>query len=329
MKKSLFALAVLGALAGLAQAQSSVTIYGTFDIGVSKSTGKTTAIGRGDNNRLGFKGTEDLGGGLSALWQLEARFEPDTGTTESYPNRPLFQGQSRVGLKGDFGTIRLGRGLTSLQESIFIFDPWKFSGSRGSLLSYVIGNYDSEPLNGPGTAKNRFSNGIFYNTPVFGGGFQFNASLATKEPVLALGTNVTTTPSTHPISLSGTYSNGGFIGLLAWERNAVNNKVWTLDGIYKINEWTLLGTFAQQEIELTNVRTRGYTASIKYRIGAGEILAGYGRNKPDNTSKTDQFSIGYEHNLSKRTFLYVDAFNKRAPNVSNTNQYDIGIHHNF
>jgi predicted porin len=329
MKKSLFALAVLSAIAGLAHADTSVTIYGVLDLGIIKSTGKTTAIGRGDNNKLGFKGSEDLGGGLSALFQIEERFEPDTGTTESYPNRPLFQGSSQVGLKGDFGTIKLGRGLTPFQISLIPFELWEFSGSRGSLLSFILANYDGEPLGGPGTAKNRFSNGVFYNSPKFGGGFQFNAAVSTKENVLALGTGISSTPDTHPISLSGDYANGPFAATVAWERSAISTKVWSGAAKYAIHEWTFVGSYTQQDIDLTDVKTRGYTVGLKYKVGAGEILAAYGRNKPSNTDKTDQFSIGYEHHLSKRTFLYVDAFNRRAPGVSNVNQYDVGVHHNF
>jgi predicted porin len=117
MKKSLVALALMGAV-GAAHAQSSVTIYGTVDAGVSRTTHTTndaTQIGKRDNNKLGFRGVEDLGNGLKALFQLEIRYEPDTGTLEN-GNRPFFQGQSRVGLQGSFGTVRLGRGLTAFPE---------------------------------------------------------------------------------------------------------------------------------------------------------------------------------------------------------------------
>src|SRR3954467_2861659 len=125
MKKSLLALAVLGAVAGVAQAQSSVQVYGIIDAGINKKTDTTMNIGKRDNNRIGFKGVEDLGGGLKALFQLEIRFEPDTGATEAAAtNRPLFQGQSRVGLQGDFGMIRIGRGLTAYQEASIAFEPF-------------------------------------------------------------------------------------------------------------------------------------------------------------------------------------------------------------
>ena len=82
MKKSLLALALLGAFAGSAQAQSSVQIYGNLDLGVTKRTDVATGIGKRANNTLGFKGTEELGNGLKALFQLEIRYEPDTGTLD-------------------------------------------------------------------------------------------------------------------------------------------------------------------------------------------------------------------------------------------------------
>src|SRR5213595_1593937 len=101
MKKSLLAMALLGAFSGVAQAQTPVQIYGNVDVGAVKRTNQTLAIGKRANNTLGFKGVEDLGNGLKALFQLEIRYEPDSGTVEQGAGgaqRPLFQGQSRVGL---------------------------------------------------------------------------------------------------------------------------------------------------------------------------------------------------------------------------------------
>ena len=99
MKKQVLALAVLGALTGVAQAQSSVQIYGTLDAGIMDRTGNGNRAGvaKRVSNTLGFKGQEDLGNGVKALFQIEMRYEPDTGTVESN-SRPLFQGQSRLGL---------------------------------------------------------------------------------------------------------------------------------------------------------------------------------------------------------------------------------------
>jgi predicted porin len=323
MKKLSLALGLLS-IAGIAQAQSSVTLYGTLDIGMVKVKDRTTAIGRGDNNKLGFKGVEDLGGGLSAIFQLETRFEPDTGTTEAAPNRPLFQGESRVGLKGDFGTIRLGRGLSAVQDdnAIRAFEPWGAVSNRATLYTFLLAGYNGDPLN-PGSSQNRFSNGVFYNSPVVGSGFQFNASWATKE---ALGVG---TPKTNPYSFSTTYNNGPFSGMVGYERNAIDTEFSNIAGAYTNNNLKLFTTYAQQKISLNGMKTKGYILGANYTVGSGVILAGYGRNKHDNFGKTDQISIGYEHNLSKRTYLYVDAYQRKAPGVSNTHSFDVGIHHNF
>lgn len=353
MKKSLLALAALALVASAAQAQSNVTVYGAIDIGLVKAKDKTTAMGRGDNNKLGFKGVEDLGGGLSALFQLEMRYEPDTGTTESAPNRPLFQGQTRVGLKGDFGMIRLGRGLTAVQDAVGAFEPWSFDSNRANLVTYVLAGYNGDPLN-PGSSQNRWSNAMWYNSPEFGGGFQANFTLATKE---ALGSG---TPTVNPYSFAGTYKNGPLALMLGYERNAVETRFWNLAGTYTIasaNNLKLMATYARQNLVNSGPTTKGFMLGLQAPVASGVILAGYGRNNTNARSGVNaagiisaapvatveiandrQFSLGYEHNLSKRTFLYTDILTRRVPNTTagtfgggttNTNQIDVGIHHNF
>src|SRR5471032_2897342 len=185
MKKSLVALALFGAFAGAAQAQSSVQIYGTVDAGVAKATGTTAQVTKRDNNKLGFKGAEDLGGGLKAIFQLEIRFEPDTGTIENTSgvnSRPFFQGQSRVGLQGDFGTVRLGRGLTAFQETSTAFEPWSgMPAVAGYQTDLQVAGYTSDPMSPVGNSNNRFSNAVFYSTPMIADMFQLNVTVAAKE----------------------------------------------------------------------------------------------------------------------------------------------------
>ncbi|MEN9867306.1 MAG: hypothetical protein RL748_2896 [Pseudomonadota bacterium] len=352
MKKSLLAIAALSLVAGAASAQSNVTVYGAVDIGISKAKDKTTALGRGDNNKLGFRGVEDLGGGLSAIFQLEMRYEPDTGTTEASPNRPLFQGQSRVGLKGAFGQIRMGRGLTAMQESAGAFEPWSFDSNRANLVSYAIAGYNSDPLN-TGSSTNRWSNGIWYNSPEFGGGFQTNFTLASKEAV----TNGT--PTVNAYSFSGTYKNGPLSLMTGYERNGIETRFWNIAGTYTIasaNNLKVMASYARQTPN-GGATTKGLVLGLQAPVGSGVILAGYGRNTTDARSAINaagiisaapvgtssiaddrQFSLGYEHNLSKRTFLYTDILSRRVPNTAlglvgggttNTHQIDVGIHHNF
>ena len=105
MKKQLLALSLLAAFAGMAHAQTSVTIYGLMDTGLVKETGSDLKMGEWNSSRLGFRGTEDLGGGYKATFQLEKRFYVNDGTI----NGVDWDGASNVGLAGPFGAVRLGR----------------------------------------------------------------------------------------------------------------------------------------------------------------------------------------------------------------------------
>jgi len=356
MKKSLVAVALFGAFAAQAQAQSAVVIYGTLDAGVSKSTGRTTEIGARDNNKLGFMGTEDLGNGLKALFQLEMRYAPDTGLLEGGNTRPLFQGQSRVGLQGAFGTVRLGRGLTALQETSTRFEPWSGIPSKAGFQSdLMVAGYTSDPLSGNPSvnSRNRFSNALFYNTPVFAG-FQANATVGTKEANggnALVGTGTTFAPqfaanseaSAVPYSLSATYDNGPIAAMAAYERNAVETKLWSVAGSFKMMDaLKLMASYQQQDQGETviggNDKTKAWVLGANYTMGPGKFLAGYGQKDPDGQPKTKQVSLGYEYSLSKRTYVYVDASNKKqainfltnvaAPRESVTS-YGVGVHHNF
>jgi predicted porin len=359
MKKSLMAVALLGGFAGVAQAQTAVQIYGTVDAGLVKRTDQTLAIGKRAANTLGFKGTEDLGNGLKALFQIEMRYEPDTGTVEN-GGRPLFQGQSRVGLQGDFGMIRLGRGLTPFQEVVGSFEPWHGLPSQAGFYTDIqIAGFNSAPLDtntsGGSPNNNRISNAIFYNSPVVNG-FQVNASWATKEAtgggVTGVGAGATTYAvnsegSANPFSVAATYNNGPAAAMLAYERNAVESKIWSIAGSFAVTpELKLMGTYSHHDMEHTNTQRptiKGAEIGATYAMGPGKILAGFGiKQQEENIRQHDlftrQYSLGYEYNLSKRTYLYVDAsrkkniFNQATGNLAGTptvNHYDVGVNHSF
>ena len=339
MKKSLVALALFGAFAATAQAQSSVQIYGTIDAGLGKLTGETTKVTKRDNNKLGFKGTEDLGNGLKAIFQLEIRYESDTGTLESN-SRPLFQGQSRVGLQGNFGTVRLGRGLTAFQESSTAFEPWSgMPTPAGFQTDITVAAYTSDPLSATGNSQNRFSNAVFYNSPVFSG-FQFNATVAAKEAngnaaVPATASNyfvpANAVPASNPYSMSATYNYGQFAGMAAYERNGLQAKLWSVAASFNpVTELKLMASYQHQDdsnFKIVNTDTKAWLVGANYDVGAGKIRAGYGQKTPDGVTKTKQASLGYDYNLSKRTYLYADISNRKDA-VSKT-YIGLGVHHNF
>ena len=166
MKKSLIALAVLAA-SGAAMAQSSVTLYGVADVylgsaktdnGLANGSVTQTVINSGNFNgsRWGLKGTEDLGGGLKANFQLESGFNIDTGS--SAQGGLLFGRQAWVGLSGGFGAVKVGRVYTAYDDV-----NGQFNGAFDSSFS-PSGNV----MKSTGYAS-RANNGLRYETPAFGG----------------------------------------------------------------------------------------------------------------------------------------------------------------
>lgn len=349
MKISLLVVALLGACAGAAQAQTSVQVYGNLDAGVVKRSGQNVSIGKRTANTLGFKGTEDLGNGLKALFHLEMRYEPDTGSNEIGVGgnaRQLFEGQSRVGLQGNFGMVRIGRGLTPFQETIGAFEPFHAITTAGGFYTDLsVAGYNSQPLDPVGASGQRWSNAAWYNSPVVGG-FQLNTAIATKEnngALAIIGRGSAAAPqyaagakaSANPFSVSATYNNGPAALMAAYERNAVESKVWSIGAsVNATPELKLMGTFTRLDEENTrlfNTDTSAWVLGANYTIGPGKFLAGYGQKDHDGLEKVKQLSLGYEYSLSKRTYLYFDISRKKGlPTGPNSvNQYDLGIHHSF
>jgi len=351
MKKSLLALAVLGAFAGVAHAQSAVVIYGNIDAGLVKETDTTLKIGKRASNTLGFKGTEELGNGLKAIFQLEMRYEPDTGTNElgGTNQRPLFQGQSRVGLQGDFGTVRIGRGLTAFQESTVAFEPFHgIPATQGFLTDLQTGGdtYSSDALGLPGNSRNRFSNAVFYNSPELAG-FQVNVSVASKETnqsAAIVGRGTIAAPqyaagaqaSVNPYSISATYKNGPAALMLAAERNAIETKLLSIAGSIMVSpDLKLMASATHQDREHTMANqwtSRSWVLGANYTVGAGKVLAGYGEKVEgilnNGEHKTKQFSVGYEYSLSKRTYIYTDA-SRKDNSLLKKNIFAVGVNHSF
>ena len=184
MKKSLLALAVLGAFAGAASAQTNVTLYGIADVGVGMSdkggdsdSFLTVFSGVQSTSRFGIRGQEDLGGGLAATFNIEAGVNWDNGDADS----SFWQRRAVVGLKGGFGEVRLGRdytpgfsaaGATDVM-GYGLFGNWLTFTAQGigtsALQNVGVPVGDSAVFSGVTTGiDTRASNGIHYTSPAFG-----------------------------------------------------------------------------------------------------------------------------------------------------------------
>ncbi len=362
MKKTLIALAALGAMAGVAQAQSSVTLYGVADAFVGQVTTKTQVGGAEtklsqnvingsglSSSRWGLRGTEDLGGGMSAVFALESGFDISTGANANpaAQGNTLFGRQAFVGLAGGFGTVSLGRQYTA------------YDALRGATNN----TYDSNTFATTGTVwgvgvqdyQNRASNSIAYTSPTVGGvsgGF-----------VYGLGENKTTTASAeNSASLHIKYANGPLLVGYAHQREkqvagsnyfgSTANAPTPAVGVAttETRRYNLLGaTYDFGVAKLAagyNTAKNGtrddkeYEFGVSMPFGAAALAAGYSRAKSEGAGLPNLKGTGYSllgtYSLSKRTTAYAGVTNTKresAPTAGFTTTKVLtsaaGIRHTF
>ncbi|MFT3813889.1 MAG: porin [Acidovorax sp.] len=318
MKKSLLALAVLAA-SGAAMAQSSVTLYGIVDAGVTYVNGASNwtglASGGQYTSRLGFRGVEDLGGGLKAGFVLEGGFNADTGDgATSYAGAKAgdgfsFRRQSTVGLSGNFGEIRLGREMTAAYVALSRYDVFNQVGLGYSRLWADGGVAGTSQL----TTNQRVSNAVTYVSPNFAG-FKIAANYGFGE---VAGNN----SSSRYIGGAATYDNGPLSLGLGLERlnkgvganpNGNINAV-SVGGSYDLGVAKLLASYRQSTAKdeygagIDN-KLKGYMLAATAPVGPGLVKVAYNRYQNDFgggiSAKADQLSLGYVYSLSKRTSVY-------------------------
>ena len=303
MKKSLLALAVLGAFAGVASAQSSVTLFGTVDLNARyvKNDGSARRVSLSqdglNSSQLGFRGTEDLGGGLKAGFLLLAAVNADTGTTNT---TKFFNRSAYVRLLGGFGEVRLGRDYTPTFWNNTIFDAF---GTVGLGDSTHVGQ-----LLAPTFV--RADNSIGYFLPTGIGGVYGQAMVAASEgatgnPGRYVGGRIGF--AAGPFDIAGAYGQQRLDTL----PGAPSQKTYNIGGSYDLGVVKLMGYYDRDTLSFTgfNQKEDRYSFSGVVPLGQGEIHAGYNRSKLKdsiaNVSNTvSQFAVGYAYNLSKRTALY-------------------------
>ncbi len=322
MKKTLVALAALAATAAFAQ--SSVTISGKVDVGFTYDSSRAAdklRIDNGDNSRIIFSVVEDLGGGMAATAAAQMRFSADTGFAEGANARPLFQGETRVGLRGGFGHIRLGRCLTAVQAPNGAYDPF---GVRtvGAMQGLLTASYLSDPNPAATAGAGRWSNALFYDTPTMGG-FSAAASFQMREAQAGYVKNGT--------SLAAMYNNGPLSLFAGFETNSADTKYTQIAGSYTTGFGKLMASWATNNpVGATNNIT-GIGFGINVPMGAATIKAGYASQNPQAAGVTGtKLAVGLDYALSKRTLVYSNiARNKAIVTGVTSTAWDLGLQHNF
>lgn len=354
--KNLAISSALLAASSLAVAQSSVTLYGAVDTNIQRGSGSVadrTQVGSGGtgSSRLGFRGVEDLGGGLKASFALEGGFLADTGTgsTTNTNNQSTgntggggftFGRRSTVSLSGGWGELRLGRDYSAAYYNRFEFDPFGNSGV-GASQAYV------GALTGP--IPTRVSNAIMYFTPQNLGGFYglvqhylgenpSNAG-ATKDDGTGSGLRFGYKAGPLNVAVSATHTN------YATTATTGNITSANLGASYDFGDFSLMGGYYREKVDtVAGLTGRGPQIGGKYRVGNGEFKAQWSAYKTSaaGNPQTKKISLGYVHNLSKRTSLYgtfarvnnsggaTTALNgsSTAANRSSSG-FDLGVRHNF
>ena len=358
MKKSLIALAVLAA-SGAAMAQSSVTLFGVVDAGysVGKGTTNSTAMrtDRIGSSRLGFRGVEDLGGGMRAEFWLEAGVANDsgagsatnsnnqavTGLTSAGTQGLTFNRKSTVGLVGSMGEIRLGRDYSPQFYPDATYDPFGTNGVASSLIAYgggfpavrasnmiayhspamsgfkvMLASYMGENNTGAAAGKAGDGNGIWLNYAQGAWNLGYGAST----------TKTSTSTETKTAGIGGSYDMK--VAKFMLESNVVQNT----------NQQDLRGALLGVTVPMGGGTFKVSSAMLEQDVAAGGVVGALGTS----VASTKRIAVGYVMPLSKRTSLFgTYARNNNSggaarglngatvnPNVSSTG-YDLGVNHTF
>ena len=323
MKKSLLALAVLGAFAGVANAQTNVTVYGVADIGFgrdrtldvnkfdatrgAKIGNKSQMLGNSamnnGNSRLGFRGTEDLGGGLKASFNFEQGINLETGATEAN----TYARQANVSLGGNWGTVTFGRQFNAQYHAIAAYD---LTGTANYSLN---GRQFGYPVRTNSLTK--------YTSPNFNG-FTAMVEFATEHDLGA------TDPQ---YGLGLIYKGGPISASLSYTRLSAENPVtgdgdsdWTIGGAYDFGMFKVAASY----LDLDRNNSKGFTLGASTNFGPVTLTFDAGRQTEDvgNEENTD-YLLEAKYSLSKRTFVYGAFYHEGEDGGENS--FGLGLRHNF
>jgi predicted porin len=307
------AVASLIAVGAQAQTTGSVTLYGRIDLNVTRfSGGEGWRMDQSSTSRFGLRGSEDLGGGLTAIFNVESRINPQNGTSES----PRFWGREAwVGLRSNtWGSLRLGRTLSPSQRVASNYDPHGTDGigsfgSSGLLLGHSSNSFV------------RMDSGIYYVTPNLSG-FSVFAAFAMDD------TPGATDERFHSIRLR--YAAGPLDASLAIGELSQGNDVTSFGLAYDLG--IVKPMLQLHSGERAGRKRASWLVGATAPLGKGELRAAY--SKQDDKGATNPIdrtllAVGYDHGLSKRTQVYGTVARDKTDNQSGKTGFELGLRHSF
>jgi predicted porin len=358
MKKSLLALAVLGAFAGAAQAQTNVTLYGIVDDSITHadqgSGAKSWSMYSGGNaaSRIGVKGSEDLGGGTHASFLLENGFGSDDGsagkvaTTRGSAGQPkvigAFSRLAYVGLgNNSIGTVRLGRQNTLQKEMFGSIDPFGAAGIANIHDFFLFGSMDQRQAN----LVSYFTPNIagFHAEAQYGFGEQTGDFHADRQLGGLVGYK------NGPLNVQFVYNTVNDKDTTATPVTDENTKDAILGATYDFNVVKLHAAYGDQRVTdvptIGTQKNRSYMVGVTAPFGASAIRADYIRNQNRSVDNQDgaAMAVSYTYSMSKRTTLYATYVRSTSDDGTTTglgdfaatnpgdsvNAISLGIEHKF
>ncbi|MBI3711692.1 MAG: porin [Burkholderiales bacterium] len=314
MKKSLIAFAVLSAFASAASAQSSVVLYGVVDAATSHMSNQSATCGKKfsldsgslSSSRWGLKGSEDMGNGLKANFQLESSLQVDTGVAGS-----LFDRIATVGLSGDFGTVNLGRQTNLAYDTLTQVDPMGVAhvGTNPNIVLGAMNNVALFSTHGSSagvTSATRQNNSVKFAFPSVLGGINFGA-------MYGFGEKTGDASASSYVGGSAGFSQNGMTAVFSYGqmKDATNSSTlrsYTGGAKFEVNaDITLKVTYAENEINTTGRAISVFGAGADFKVSPSTTLtAAYyaNRRSGDMSGKADQYVGLVKYALSKRTTAY-------------------------
>jgi predicted porin len=358
LQQLLITAALAGAFAMPAGAQTNVTVSGLVDAyaGSMRNAGDAKSrpvvnSGGMTTSWLGFKGSEDLGGGLKANFLLTSFIQADTGVQGRFPGDTMWSRDANVGLSGSFGAVSFGRELAPHFLPTILFNPFGDSYIFAPLLLHAdVPLFNASGWTNSVAGDTGWSNSIRYVTPNFNG---LTANLHYQFGEVA-GNN-----GRNNIGINALYFNGP-LALTAFYHNVeINNPLnvpagnvqpagniplpsgqfaarqtaWMVGGTYDLKAVKLYATYGRtsHNVDLDD-KTGSLGATVP--LGQGKIQASWAQTRRSGTAigadqKRNTTALGYDYDMSKRTDLYAVYMNDRITGQNSGNSFGLGIRHRF
>lgn len=329
-------------------AQSNVQVFGVVDmmlyhkqLASQPSTHSDRLDGGGlSTSVLGFRGTEDLGGGLRARFELSSFFRGDTGQMGRSDSDPFFSRSSWVGLQGGWGAASMGRQTTLSFTNMVRYSAFGGSSSfNPSFLHNYLSSITQPMLTGSGAADSAWNNALSYESPNFGGlsGSAYYAPSESTNAGRRFGASLSFTRGAFSIGLVGERIDDMSLNYAAPPSVALmrDSRLWNLGASYDLNFMKLYAQMISTSLSsaTTDIDLDTVTVGGAVPIGPGKVLVSYGQTSKSQTRLADvkrrTTSLAYDYYLSRRTDLYTVFMHDAMTGKSSGNGYAAGIRHRF